>query len=39
MTMRYAKIAEHFRVEAVEALEKYRAVQLQEAEKKMGMIQ
>lgn len=39
MTMRYVKIAEHYKVEAVERLEKYRAVQMQEAEKRLGMIQ
>jgi site-specific recombinase XerD len=39
MTMRYVKIAEHYKVEAVEKLEKYRAVQMQELEKRMGMIQ
>jgi integrase len=38
MTMRYVKIAEHYKVEAVEKLEKYRAVQMQEVEKGMGMI-
>jgi integrase len=39
MTMRYVKIAEHYKVEAVERLEKYRAVQMQEVEKRLGMIQ
>ena len=39
MTMRYVKIAEHYKVEAVEKLEKYRAVQMQEVEKRMGLIQ
>jgi integrase/recombinase XerD len=39
MTMRYVKIAEHYKVEAVEQLEKYRAVQMQEVEKRLGMIQ
>ena len=49
MTMRYVKIAEHYKVEAVVRLEKYRAVQMQEAvvkmqqeqqeEEKMGMLQ
>lgn len=36
MTMRYVKIAEHYKVEAVEKLEKYRAVQMQEVEKRFG---
>ena len=36
MTMRYVKIAEHYKVEAVERLEKYRAVQMLEAEKRLG---
>lgn len=36
MTMRYVKIAEHYKVEAVEQLEKYRAVQMQEEEKRLG---
>lgn len=36
MTMRYVKIAEHYRVEAVERLENYRAVQMQEVEKRLG---
>ena len=35
MTMRYVKIAEHYKVEAVEKLEKYRAVKMQEAVVKM----
>jgi integrase len=39
MTMRYVKIAEHYKVEAVERLEKDRAVQMQEVEKRLGMIQ
>ena len=39
MAMRYVKIAEHYKVEAVEKLEKYRAVQMQDVEKRMGMIQ
>ena len=39
MTMRYVKIAEHYKVEAVERLEKYRAMQMQEVEKRMGLIQ
>jgi len=39
MTMRYVEIAEHYKVEAVERLEKYRAVQMQEVEKRLGMIQ
>ena len=39
MTMRYVKIAEHYKVEAVERLEKYRAVQMQEVEKRMGLVQ
>ncbi|MGB7843991.1 MAG: tyrosine-type recombinase/integrase [Candidatus Acidiferrum sp.] len=39
MTMRYVKIAEHYKVEAVERLGKYRAVQMQEVEKRLGMIQ
>jgi integrase len=39
MTMRYVKIAQHYKVEAVEKLEKYRAVQMQEVEKRMGLIQ
>jgi hypothetical protein len=30
------KIAQHYKVEAVEKLEKYRAVQMQEVEKKLG---
>jgi len=33
--MRYVKIAEHYKVEAVEKLEKYRAVKMQEAVVKM----
>jgi len=49
MTMRYVKIAEHYKVEAVVRLEKYRSVKMQEAvvkmqqeqqeEEKMGMLQ
>lgn len=39
MTMRYVKIAEHYKVEAVERLEKYRAEKMQEVEKKMGLPQ
>ena len=39
MTMRYVKIAEHYKVEAVVKLEKYRAVKMQEVEEKMGMLQ
>lgn len=39
MTMRYVKIAEHYKVEAVAKLEKYRAVKMQEVEEKLGMIQ
>jgi integrase len=39
MTMRYVKIAEHYKVEAVAKLENYRAVKMQEAEEKMGMVQ
>jgi integrase len=39
MTMRYVKIAEHYEVEAVVKLEKYRAVKMQEVEEKMGMLQ
>ena len=39
MTMRYVKIAEHYKVEAVEKLEKCRAVQMQEVEKRMGLVQ
>jgi site-specific recombinase XerD len=39
MTMRYAKIAEHYKVETVERLERYRAVQMREAEKRMGLVQ
>ncbi len=39
MTMRYVKIAEHYNVEAVVKLEKYRAVKMQEAEEKIGMVQ
>ena len=39
MTMRYVKIAEHYKVEAVEKMEKYRAVQMHEAEMRLGMIQ
>ena len=39
MTMRYVKIAEHYKVEAVMKLEKYHAVKMQEAEEKMGMVQ
>ena len=39
MTMRYVKIAEHYKVEAVEKLEKYRAVKIQEVEEKLGMLQ
>jgi integrase len=35
MTMRYVKIAEHYKVEAVVKLERYRAVQMQEALVKM----
>jgi hypothetical protein len=35
MTMRYVKIAEHYKVEAVVRLEKYRPVQMQEAVVKM----
>ena len=33
------KIAEHYKVEAVEKLEKYRAVKMQEAEASLGMLQ
>jgi integrase len=39
MTMRYVKIAEHYKVGAVEKLEKYRAVKIQEVEEKLGMLQ
>ena len=39
MTMRYVKIAEHYKVEAVAKLEQYRAVKIQEAEVKLGMVQ
>jgi len=39
MTMRYVKIAEHYKMEAVVKLKKYRAVKIQEAEEKMGMVQ
>ena len=46
MTMRYVKIAEHYKVEAVVKLEKYRAVKMQKAvvkmqqeEEKLGMLQ
>jgi len=39
MTMRYVKIAEHYKVEAVAKLEKYRALKMQEVEEKLGMIQ
>jgi len=39
MTMRYVKIAEHYKVEAVERLEKYRAEKMQEVEKRMGLPQ
>jgi hypothetical protein len=35
ITMRYVKIAEHYKVEAVVKLERYRAVQMQEALVKM----
>jgi len=37
--MRYVKIAEHYKVEAVVKFEKYRSVKMQEAEQKMGMVQ
>jgi hypothetical protein len=39
MTMRYVKIAEHYEVEAVEKMQKYRAVKMQEAEAQLGMLQ
>ena len=39
MTMRCVKIAEHYKVETVAKLEQYRAVKLQEAEEKLGMVQ
>jgi len=46
MTMRHVKIAEHYKVEAVEKLEKYRAMKMQEAvvkmqqeDEKLGMLQ
>jgi site-specific recombinase XerD len=39
MTMRYVKIAEHYKVEAVEKLEKYRALRMQEIETHPGMLQ
>jgi hypothetical protein len=46
MTMRYVKIAEHYKVEAVVKLEKYRAVKMrgaavkmQQEEEKLGMSQ
>jgi integrase len=39
MTICYVKIAEHYKVERTEKLEKYRAVKMQEAEKSLGMIQ
>ncbi|MGA2511393.1 MAG: hypothetical protein ABSG27_14320 [Candidatus Acidiferrales bacterium] len=39
MTMRYVKIAEHYKVEAVAKLSKYRALKMQEVEEKLGMIQ
>jgi site-specific recombinase XerD len=39
MTMRYVKIAEHYKVEAVEKMEKYRAVKMQEAVANLGMLQ
>jgi hypothetical protein len=34
--MRYIKISEHYKSEAVERLEKYRALQMQEGEKRLG---
>lgn len=37
--MRFVKIAEHYKVEAVAKLEKYRAVKMHEVEEKLGMIQ
>jgi site-specific recombinase XerD len=39
MTMRYVKIAEHYKVEAVEKMQKYRAAKIQEAEAQLGMLQ
>jgi integrase len=39
MTMQYVKIAEHYKVEAVEKLEKYRALKMQEIETTLGMLQ
>jgi len=39
MTMRYVKIASTTKVEAVEKMEKYRAVKMQEAEANLGMLQ
>ena len=39
MAMRYVKIAEHCKVEAAVKLKKYRAVKMQEADQKMGMVQ
>jgi hypothetical protein len=36
MTMRYIKISGHYKSEAVERLEKYRALQIQEVEKGLG---
>jgi GH24 family phage-related lysozyme (muramidase) len=32
ITMQYVKIAEHYKVEAVEKMEKYRAAKMQKAE-------
>jgi hypothetical protein len=37
--MRYVKIAEHYKVEAVVKLENYRALKMQEVEERLGMIQ
>jgi hypothetical protein len=39
MTMRYVKIVEHYKVEAVEKMEKYRTVKMQEAVANLGMLQ
>lgn len=39
MTTRYVKIAERYKVEAVEKMEKYRAVKMQESEANLGMLQ
>ncbi|HWN74814.1 MAG TPA: hypothetical protein VNO13_03670 [Candidatus Udaeobacter sp.] len=38
ITLQNVKITEHYKVEAVEKMEKYRAVKMQKAEANLGML-